>query len=128
MKQEDQLSEALQATLGGLLHMLETSSMPIFAANDAAVSRLRSSADHVPVAACWGGNNRSVALRLPESVVPHRHIEHRVPGSDADPQEVIAAILQGVHYGLKRQPDPGPQFHGDARRSNELKRLVDLLS
>jgi glutamine synthetase len=122
-KQEERLSEALSGVIGGLLHTMEEA-MPAFAPDENARARLQSGADHVPVAVCWGGNNRTAALRLPESVIPHRHIEHRVPASHADPAEVVAAILRGVEYGLLHEPDPGEQLFGDARRSEGLKPLL----
>jgi glutamine synthetase len=113
LKQEERLSPPLSATLGGLLQTL-FAMMPFFASQDASYARLQSGQDHVPVAASWGGNNRSAALRMPESVIPLRHIEHRVCGADADPYASAWAVLVGIHYGLARQPDPGPQMFGNA--------------
>jgi glutamine synthetase len=34
-------------------------------------------------------------------------VEHRVPGSDTNPYLVTAAIVAGMHYGLKSKCDPG---------------------
>lgn len=115
LKQEDQLSAALADTLGGLLHTMPVL-MTNFAPTQASYVRLNAGADHVPTTQSWGGNNRSVALRLPESVIPLRHIEHRVCGADANPLEAAWAILIGVHYGLTHHPEPGEQCFGDANR------------
>lgn len=122
VKQEEEMSAPLSDVLGGLLHTMPAL-MIGFAPNDDSYQRLQSGKDHVPTRICWGGNNRSVALRLPESVIPLRHIEHRVCGADADAYSSVWAILVGVHYGLKHQPKPGEQMYGDARRPNDYPML-----
>jgi len=72
--------------------------------------------DNAPTKICWGGNNRTVAIRVPESTADpqNRHIEHRVPGVDADPFAVIAAILAGAHYGIVNSINPGEKIYGNA--------------
>jgi hypothetical protein len=99
--------------LGGLLATMPAM-MPYFAPSENSYARLTSGADHVPTKICWGGNNRTAPLRLPESVIPLRHIEHRVCGADADPVQSVWAILVGIHYGLKHQSAPSAQCFGDA--------------
>jgi glutamine synthetase len=71
-------------------------------------------ASNVPATVSWGTNNRTVAVRLPPKPSRERHIEHRVSGSDADVTQAIAAVLAGIHYGLKEKSDPGPPVYGDA--------------
>ncbi len=115
MKQESQMTPPLAHTLAGLLHTMPAL-MFCFASSDNAYTRLRSGADHVPTKACWSGNNRSVALRMPESVIPLRHVEHRVCGADADPIASIWAILVGIHYGFTHQPALPEPCYGDANR------------
>ena len=53
---------------------------------------------NAPTHYCWGLNNRSVMLRLPElSTHEHarhtRHIEHRLAGADADIEKLIDSLL-----------------------------------
>ncbi len=62
---------------------------------------------YAPTAATWGRNNRSVAIRVPAGKPANRHIEHRTPGVDANPYLVAAAVLAGMHLGIrdKLQPD-----------------------
>jgi glutamine synthetase len=36
-----------------------------------------------------------------------RHIEHRICGADANPYLAAAAILAGIHRGIREQLDPG---------------------
>ncbi len=128
LKQDEQMSEPLRHVLGGLLATMREL-MPCFAPREASYARLRAGADHIPQVVSWGGNNRSVALRMPESVVPVRHIEHRVCGADADALIAVWALLVGVHVGLKHKPDPGAQIYGRAHDAvYDLPRLPLSLS
>lgn len=51
-----------------------------------------------PTHICYGGNNRTVAIRIPDSM-PKR-LEHRVPAANADPASVIYIILASIIKGL----------------------------
>lgn len=51
-----------------------------------------------PTHICYGGNNRTVMIRIPDSA-PKR-IEHRLASANADPYEVIYAILHSIRKGL----------------------------
>lgn len=68
----------------------------------------------VPVNGSWGPNNRSVALRIPTGPSDARRVEHRVPGADANPYLVLAALLAGAHHGIMSDLDPGPAWQGNA--------------
>jgi len=114
-KRDDEMSAPLACSLGGLLETMPAL-MSCFAPQEVSYTRLRSGADHIPRTLSWGGNNRTCALRLPESVVPHRHIEHRVSGADADPFASLWALLVGVHYGLSHAPELPAQCFADANR------------
>lgn len=113
MKSEDEMTPPLKQTLGGLCTTMNDL-MLCFVQSDAAYKRLNSGEDHVPQVISWGGNNRTVALRMPESVVPFRHIEHRVSAADTNPYAAIWAVLVGIHYGLIHDTDPGEQIYGNA--------------
>lgn len=121
-KQEEQLSPPLNHALGGLLHTMPAL-MPIFAPTTASYARFEAEPDHVPQTISWGGNNRTVALRLPESVIPMRHIEHRVAGADAHPHACVWALLVGVADGLANKREAGEQQFGNANRNAALPRL-----
>jgi glutamine synthetase len=69
---------------------------------------------YVSMAAHWGFNNRTVALRIPHGNGASTRIEHRVAGADANPYLVIASILAGINYGIVNQVDPGPAAEGNA--------------
>jgi len=72
--------------------------------------------NNAPVNVSWGGNNRTTAIRIPASSYDEttRHIEHRVAGADADPEEVVAAIMEGVYVGLREKPTPPEKIYGNA--------------
>lgn len=128
-KDGDELSPPLAHSLAGLLATMEAS-LPVFAPTQESHARFVPGW-HAPVNASWGGNNRTVALRLPDgtgsfsgaerlarlSPSRSRRIEHRVAGADADPATVMAAILQGVHHGLSHRLTPPEPIHGDAAHS-----------
>jgi len=111
-KDDQNISAALQYSIGGLLATMKEN-MPLFAPTPASYARFVPGGD-VPLTVSWGANNRTVAVRLPQSAHANKHIEHRVAGADADPAKVMAAILAGMNIGLKNRIDPGPQIFGDA--------------
>ena len=76
-----------------------------------------------PLVANWGVNNRTVALRVPTGPAASRHIEHRICGADANPYAVAAAVLAGVHHGLRLGLDPGPAVSGDAYQQDSTTPL-----
>jgi glutamine synthetase len=58
------------------------------------------------VNAHWGPNNRSVALRIPHSDAKGRRIEHRASCADASPHLAMAAVLAGLHHGIRNKLQP----------------------
>lgn len=69
---------------------------------------------YVSLAAHWGYNNRTVALRIPHCSGQSMRVEHRVAGADANPYLVVAGILAGVEHGITNLIDPGPAAEGNA--------------
>ena len=68
-----------------------------------------------PKAGNWGRNHRLVSLRIPVSGEKDRRVEHRIAGADVNPYLLTAAVLAGVHYGIKNTLDPGPEsIEGEA--------------
>ena len=98
-------SARLRHAVGGLAKTMAESTA-IFAPNANSYRRLRPES-FAPVEPNWGWNHRNVALRIPVSDQKNLRFEHRVPGADANPYLVTAAMLAGVHYGLKNKCDPG---------------------
>ena len=52
-----------------------------------------------PTHISYGGNNRSVLIRIPDSL-PKR-LEHRLAAADADLASILCAILSSIERGLK---------------------------
>ncbi len=111
-KADELISDALKFSIGGLLAWLPDC-MPVFAPNADSYARFVATGQ-TPVTVSWGGNNRTVAVRLPDAPRDMKRIEHRMAGADADPVKVIAVILAAMHDGLTRKLDPGKQIYGDA--------------
>ena len=98
-------SARLRHAVGGLAKTMAESTA-IFAPNANSYRRLRPEM-FAPVEPNWGANHRNVSLRIPVSDAKNLRFEHRTSGADANPYLVTAAILAGVHYGLKNKCDPG---------------------
>lgn len=111
-KNDEVISDELKFSIGGLLDQLPAS-MPIFAPHESSYARFTEKSN-APLTVSWGANNRTVAIRLPDSTHDNKRIEHRVAGADADPEAVITAILTGIHHGLSNKICPPPQIYGDA--------------
>ncbi|MDZ7643162.1 MAG: glutamine synthetase family protein [Woeseiaceae bacterium] len=98
-------SARLRNAVGGLTKTMAEGTA-IFAPNANSYRRLRPEM-FAPVEPNWGSNHRNVAIRIPMSDEKNLRFEHRTAGADANPYLVTAAILAGVHYGLKNRCDPG---------------------
>jgi len=98
-------SARLRHAVGGLAKTMAEATA-IFAPNANSYRRLRPEM-FAPVEPNWGANHRNVALRIPVSDEQNLRVEHRVAGADANPYLVTAAILAGVHHGLKNKCEPG---------------------
>ena len=61
-----------------------------------------------PSTVSWGGNNRTVALRViaPETSKSQTRIEHRVASAAANIYCVVNAILESALEGIKREQYP----------------------
>jgi glutamine synthetase len=101
----------LRYAIGGMAALLQES-MAIFAPNANSYKRFQANL-YAPVAPTWGVNNRTVGFRVTAGPAASRHIEHRICGADANSTLAVAALLAGVHYGLKHRIDPGPPVEGD---------------
>jgi glutamine synthetase len=112
IKNDSSISDTLNHALGGLLLWLPDT-MPIFAPNEESYKRFVAGSNG-PLTVSWGANNRTVALRLPDSSYDNKRIEHRVAGADADVLQVMYVILAAIHYGLATGAKPDGQVYGDA--------------
>lgn len=115
-------SPELTHAIAGLQALLPDS-MAIFAPNMNSYRRLRPNT-YAPIAATWGINNRTVALRIPAGPPASRHVEHRVSGADANPYLAVAAVLAGIEYGLANAHPPGPITIGNGYAAIAPERML----
>lgn len=101
----------LRHSIGGMMHTL-TDSLAIFCPHANSYRRFQASS-YAPLAKSWGVNNRTVSFRVPGGLAQSRHIEHRICGADANPYLAAAALLAGIHLGIRQQIDPGAPIVGN---------------
>lgn len=104
-------SETLRHAIGGLIATMGEA-MLVFAPHANSWRRFARQS-YAPVSRSWGGNNRSVAVRIPIGPADARRIEHRISGVDANPFLVAATVLAGMRKGLVERIDPGAETTGD---------------
>jgi len=112
-------SAKLRHAVGGLLKIMPEATL-IGAPNANSYRRLRPEM-FAPVEPNWGVNHRVVSIRIPESDAGNLRFEHRTSGADANPYLVMAAIVAGVHHGLKNKIDPGVMIEQGAHITPKLK-------
>jgi glutamine synthetase len=67
-----------------------------------------------PVNFCWGHDNRTVGLRVPNSSPSGRRLENRLPSSDTNPYLAIAASLACGYLGMTKGLKPDAPVIGTA--------------
>jgi glutamine synthetase len=128
-KDDESENDMMLWLLHGLLDTLPAS-MKFFAPHKKDYLRFEKGKE-TPRTISWGGNNRTVALRLPTTTMEDhkRRIEHRVPSSDANPYEVLYAIVCGIRYGLEQKtPTLLEKIYGNANlKQYDLETLPSTL-
>ncbi len=77
-----------------------------------------------PTKATWGIDNRTVACRVIPGSPKSTRLEHRVPGSDANPYLAVAASLAAGLYGVQRRLSlEAPPIAGSAYVEGPAERL-----
>jgi len=104
-------SATLQHAVGGLLQAMPAA-MLIFAPHLNSYRRLQAGS-HAPTSANWAYENRTVAVRIPDSSDQARRFEHRVAGADANPYLVMAAVLAAALHGIQQQSQAGEAVVGN---------------
>ncbi len=108
---QPQGSELLRHGIGGLLATMRDS-LALLCPHANSYRRFQAHS-YAPLAPAWGVNNRTVPLRIPAGPPETRHLEHRIAGADANLYLAAAALLAGLHHGIRRQLDPGEPVSGD---------------
>ena len=67
-----------------------------------------------PVNLSWGNNNRTTAIRIPDSDINSRRLEFRVPSSSCDPQKVVFFLLVAVLNALTNPKATIDRVYGNA--------------
>ena len=67
-----------------------------------------------PVNLSWATDNRTVGLRVPDSLPEARRVENRLAGSDTNPYLVIAASLACGYLGMVEGMKPTAEAEGSA--------------
>ena len=101
----------LKHAIGGMMATLNDA-LAIFCPNANSYRRFQANS-YAPLAKSWGVNNRTVSFRVPGGPAKSRHVEHRICGADANPYRAAAAILAGIHHGIRNQIDPGEEIIGN---------------
>lgn len=100
------MSDVFYGFIAGLQKYIPAA-MPMFAPNVNSYRRFLPNTT-APTNMDWGVENRTVALRVPESDPANRRIENRIPGADTNPYLAMAANLLcglvGVEEGLRPTP------------------------
>lgn len=109
----------LLKVIGGILKTLNKSLYIITGDDDGEFARLRSS-KMSPTKVSWGKNNRTTAIRIPDSSPfnRNRRIEFRVPSAQADPSKVVLFLLTAAFYGIKLGIVPQNCTYGDANEED----------
>jgi glutamine synthetase len=105
-------TDLLRYAVAGCLELLPAS-MLLFAPSFNAYRRFQPG-NHAPTESAWGYDNRTTAIRIPESPAAARRIEHRVAGADANPYLVLAAVLAGIWHGIENTLSPPKPIEGNA--------------
>nr|WP_255536311.1 glutamine synthetase family protein [Pacificimonas pallii] len=105
-------SKTLLSAVAGLLAAMPDHTA-IFAPHYNSFRRLRAET-HAPISIAWAYENRTAAIRIPDSQNADRRIEHRVAGADANPYLVLAAVLGAALVGIETQMEPPAPLEGSS--------------
>jgi glutamine synthetase len=101
--------------IGGILALINSSLNLIIKEDENEFRRLHNS-EFAPSTVSWGKNNRTTAIRIPESNPHHRNrrIEFRVPSASSDITNCIIFLLTSTLYGIKHTILPDACIYGNA--------------
>jgi len=118
---DDSLSSDGQSYLAGLLEAMPE--MTVLGSPTSRAYLRRDDHSFCPTSACWGGDNRTVALRVIAESEAVSRIEQRDAATDANPYLPLAAqVLAGLD-GIQRRAVPPAMTTGDAYSQKELPPL-----
>ena len=113
----------LRHAVAGCLELLPHL-MPIYAPNHNSYRRFGSNLNSARFAS-WGFEDRDACVRIPDSDQQNLRLEFRLPGADANPYLVLAALLSSLEQGLAAQREPIAPLNED--RSSGIDFPTDVL-
>jgi len=116
--------EAVRWLLGGMLAHAAALT-PFFAPNVSSYKRFQAGT-FAPVNIAWSYDNRTAGFRVVGSGTSLR-IECRIPGADANPYLVYAALLAAGLDGIENRIEPSPPIQGDSYGHADLPRVPGTL-
>jgi glutamine synthetase len=117
-------SDAFQGFLGGLLHHARALTA-CFAPNVSSYKRYQSGS-FAPTGIAWSRDNRTAGMRVVGQGNSLR-IECRIPGADANPYIVYAALIAAGLDGITNKIEPPPIFEGDIYQAAGMPRVPSCL-
>jgi glutamine synthetase len=115
-----------QSYLAGLLEAMPE--MTVLGSPTSRAYLRRDDHSFCPTSVCWGGDNRTVALRVITESEAVSRIEQRDAASDANPYLPLAAQIVAGLSGLRRSASPPPMTTGDAYSQTDLRPLPASLA
>lgn len=115
------LSDIGYRYLGGLQHHM--AELALLGAPNPNSFRRRQPYTFCPTSTCWGGDNRTVGIRVIEGRDEAVRIEQRDASADANPYLVVAGQLAAGLRGIEDRIDPGPRVEGDAYAVEDVETI-----
>lgn len=107
---EHGMSDTQRYVVGGLQKLLPELLL-LMAPNVNSFKRLAPGA-FAPIAATWGIENRTCAIRVIPGRASAQRVELRVPGSDSNPYLVATALLTAAIWGIENRAEPEAPMNG----------------
>ena len=120
------LSPAGQAYMAGLLEAMPE--MTMLGSPSGRAYLRRDDFSFCPTVACWGGDNRTVAVRMIAEREPVTRVEQRDASSDANPYLALAAQVDAGLDGMDAGLTPPPMVEGNAYEREDLPELPASLT
>ncbi len=108
-------NDVLINAIGGVLKLLNRSIYMITGNDESEFSRFHGNYMS-PTKICWGKNNRTAAIRIPDSLLfdKNRRIEFRIPSAKACITKVVLYLLTSTFYGINNSTTPPECLYGNA--------------
>ena len=109
---EDGMSDTQRQVVGGLQQLLPELLL-MLAPNVNSFKRLAPGA-FAPIAATWGVENRTCAIRVIPGKPSAQRVELRAPGSDSNPYLVATCMLAAAIWGIENRAEPAEPMVGSS--------------